>query len=408
VIGLDINPLAVSVARAELLIAFKRRTGELPNYPPHVYHADTIAMLAGFGSQRIAPKYFDIIRGAETYLASRFFRTGPAGREVARLPPSTLLASLSWVERAIFESIKLAERRKGNLKQVLHEKLVSEASGSPIEDAFRGLVEESDFALKLSNLVAGHGDGVWAPVLMSAFVPLVLENFRPHLIVYRGLIRPFSFDNPLPVLLSAEGEKELKEFLQEVLAVNEHSLPHEDSDKLEKLILEVKQPKLSPLNRTEWYTVYRCQRTFTACVVGPTTFPSEDLLFDSHVSGIVCKSEKQAYYYAAVLNWLAFKVVDAKRTFIRDQFAKPLDAIVHLGLSWNEVDKREERSYLLAGHEAEYNLLQDEKTQKSGGNPQESNTNSGVPRTHTRNRWIGGSEEAGNRLELRFGERKEI
>jgi hypothetical protein len=583
VIGLDINPLAVSVARAELLIAFRGRTGRLPDRPPHVYHADTIAMLAGPYIRGGFTEYFDIVRSMYDYLCAAFFRTGQAGREIAQLSPSGLLASLSRIERALFESIRLAEKSGGS-EGALRSELEGRSGGGemgPIEAAFDGLVRESSFVPELSELVRAHGDGVWAPVLLSAFVPAVLENFRPHIIVtnppwvplteyradymktirervlnickrrfrgkaeqtamgsdlsiylllrcmelaregvgfvmsreqtyyhaspmragilltyavlaekgesvklmdvdadafehgvypalviakkgkkrvelwrllleqtpskssklgevspkevrvnqsyeeylervlsweapkrmedllevekvipkgeyimglmggekkkgkegyaglvlegfeegpwgvklrlrnlskdlrvsasslskygikvyrlaYRGLINPFSAGS-YPVLLSTKGEEELKGFLREALSLNEQSLPQQDLKKIEGLIEEVRQPKPNPLREEKWYVIYRCQRAFTASAVKP-----QNLLLDSHSSAIQCKSQEQAHYYAAILNYLAFKVVEAGRAFIRDQFAKPLEAVVRLGLSWKDVSKNKRR-----------------------------------------------------------------
>ena len=46
-----------------------------------------------------------------------------------------------------------------------------------------------------------------------------------------------------------------------------------------------------------------------------------------------------AYYYAAILNYLAYTVLRSGRTFNRDQYARPLLAIYIAGLSWNNMDE---------------------------------------------------------------------
>ncbi|MEM4775988.1 MAG: hypothetical protein QXZ55_02190, partial [Pyrobaculum sp.] len=56
-----------------------------------------------------------------------------------------------------------------------------------------------------------------------------------------------------------------------------------------------------------------------------------------HIGYIVCSSDEQAYYYAAVLNYLAYKVMEYGRTFIRHQSVRPLIAIITAGLSWKNV-----------------------------------------------------------------------
>ncbi len=46
---------------------------------------------------------------------------------------------------------------------------------------------------------------------------------------------------------------------------------------------------------------------------------------------------EQAHYYAAVLNYLAYKAVQLGRPFTHHQLARPVYAILIAGLSWNEV-----------------------------------------------------------------------
>jgi len=76
-VGFDVNPLAVTVARAELVLAYRRASGKEPENPPHVYHADTFAMW--FGGHRtpaveleeLAKKawdYFDILKDSNVVL----------------------------------------------------------------------------------------------------------------------------------------------------------------------------------------------------------------------------------------------------------------------------------------------------------------------------------------------------
>lgn len=153
-------------------------------------------------------------------------------------------------------------------------------------------------------------------------------------VIYVGEIYPFYVRRLYQVLLSSRGDEGLRGFLMEVERYNSHKLRRDDINKLRRLIEEVKQGGV-PRTFTpgKFYVVYRADRAFTASAVKS----GERYVLDSHASAIECKSEEQAHYYAAVLNYLVYKVKDGGRVFNHHQFAKPLQAIILLGLSWKDV-----------------------------------------------------------------------
>jgi len=55
------------------------------------------------------------------------------------------------------------------------------------------------------------------------------------------------------------------------------------------------------------------------------------------VGYLKCEFEDIAYYYATILNYLAYKVVEFKRVFNRTQYAKPLLATHFASLSWRDM-----------------------------------------------------------------------
>lgn len=150
---------------------------------------------------------------------------------------------------------------------------------------------------------------------------------------YRGLVNPFKCGT-LEVLLSARGENQLKRFLREMIEINREVMTMQDIERLEKLIRELRA-SVDQLKEGSSYVVYRRNRAFTACV-------PEDLKMATSsdvISYMECKSPEQAHYYTAVLNYLAYKVVEHGRSFIRDQFARPAVAIAVAGLSWRDVQE---------------------------------------------------------------------
>lgn len=148
---------------------------------------------------------------------------------------------------------------------------------------------------------------------------------------YRGLINPFNC-RTYDVLLSAKGDKELRGFLEALVEINQGVITNKDQDYLKTLIKELKT-SIDMFNQRYHYVVYRCQRIFTACV--PTDLKMA--ISESHVAYLECNDPEQAYYYAAALNYLAYKVIESERSFIRDQFARPAIAITVAGLSWKTV-----------------------------------------------------------------------
>jgi len=159
--------------------------------------------------------------------------------------------------------------------------------------------------------------------------------------IYVGEINPFRLRRTLPILLSERGEELLRKFLDNVVKTHSRKLSSEDVKKILGLAEEVAQPsKIETLNASEWYAIYRRSRAFVAFAYKPS---KGDIVVYDDASYLEAPSEDKAYYYAAVLNYLAYKVVEECRSFIRHQFARPLLAIYVAGLSWSDVDEATRR-----------------------------------------------------------------
>lgn len=156
--------------------------------------------------------------------------------------------------------------------------------------------------------------------------------------VYGGQINPFKLRGTYDVLLSNKYEQHLKLFLQEVIELNKNIVPHKETvERVERLRNEVRQPgSIATLNTAKYYVVYRCDRAFTALAYKPMT---DNVIVHSNAAYAECKYEELAYYYAALLNYLAYKVIQSERAFIRHQWARPLLSIYMAGLAWRDVDE---------------------------------------------------------------------
>jgi hypothetical protein len=154
--------------------------------------------------------------------------------------------------------------------------------------------------------------------------------------IYVSEINPFKIIGYLDIILSRHGEGALREFLEETLKLNERYISKEDREKIKKLVNELKQPStITTLDADKYYVVYRRIRAFTASVFKPS---SDNFIVKTEVCYVECDKEPTAYYYAATLNYLAFKVIEAKRSFVRNLLARPMLAIYIAGLSWNNID----------------------------------------------------------------------
>jgi len=171
-------------------------------------------------------------------------------------------------------------------------------------------------------------------------VPLdLMERYGVSIykMVYEGEINPFRLNKYINILLSRRGEQSLKQFLKDALDLNSCKISENTQKNVEGLINELKQPdSIKTLNPNKYYVVYRRHRAFTACVIKPE---EDNILVESHVSYVECDNEDMAYYYSAMLNYLAFKVIELKRGFNRSHSARLLLAVLIAGLSWNDLDE---------------------------------------------------------------------
>jgi len=157
-------------------------------------------------------------------------------------------------------------------------------------------------------------------------------------LIYEGEIFPFFLNRVHNILLSSEGKEKTKEFLRRYIV---EKLPGEDREKVETLIGEFRQPnKLRILAKDKYYVIYRCDRNFVSYVLTPkklkeiTNNFTYNAIVESHCSFISSKNEQKAYYYSAVLNYLAYKVTEKRGAFERHQFLRPLIAILRAELEW--------------------------------------------------------------------------
>jgi len=168
-----------------------------------------------------------------------------------------------------------------------------------------------------------------------------LEILEGHLrkysfkLIYRGCIHPFYLGCVPTIILSKFGKADLKKFLNNLVRTNMHNISKDDERSIRELIEEIQIPdKLGVLDPNKHYVAYRCNRTFSAISIKPD---SDNYVIESHVSYLVCNDETTSLYYSGVLNYLAFKAIKMGRAFIRDQFIRPLHALITAKLDFSSM-----------------------------------------------------------------------
>jgi|GEM_PF-452991 len=153
--------------------------------------------------------------------------------------------------------------------------------------------------------------------------------------VDRPLIYPFSLIRILKALYSPE-KSEIQEFLED-LSQEADGISRK---KINETTQKVKIPPKPTVNELESLVVYRCMRSFVAAVISSKELEKvviqAPLILTDHVSYLKTQSTEIAYYYAAVLNYMAHKIQKLKLGFVRDQFARPIMALMNAGLEWKD------------------------------------------------------------------------
>lgn len=184
VVGFDVNPLAVAIARAELILAYLRRKGVMPEAPPHVYHTDTFA--AWFGGEAVGvPEVEELFSSARSYLALLVnFNIVRLGKALEALNAfSEIESCLTKALRYAYQECKLD--RPCLTKRIDHylSEFLKNAS-TQLAKLFLKHARKNGLAGKLAQIITRYGgNSVWGLVLTSIYVPLVLPRLKVDIVV---------------------------------------------------------------------------------------------------------------------------------------------------------------------------------------------------------------------------------
>jgi len=183
VVGFDVNPLAVAVARAELIMAYWRRTRKEPENPPHIYHIDTFAIWFGEGSILI-PGLNEVASKARSFLQT-LINFG-----FVNLGGTRILVLLRDIEKSLTLAIRFAYRKCGLRTDCLEKMIVTyleeQLKGYQHDfiQSFLDHFKKSSASGTIAKLIVNHGgNDVWGTVFISIYASILMTKFRPDVII---------------------------------------------------------------------------------------------------------------------------------------------------------------------------------------------------------------------------------
>ena len=200
IVGFDINPLAISLARAELILAYSKYESTIPR--TLIFHTDTLATM--FQGDSALALHGQILTAEDVYptklvelnyiqntlngmISSAKFDQ-PSSRYANG---SANLIDILKIERALGEifrdvvSLKKSEYQD-RLKVLLTYNLDQDRFGNQqIGAIFKRLLTERriDFIGYLNKLLTKYGDGVWAATIASILAPVAISFAKSDIIL---------------------------------------------------------------------------------------------------------------------------------------------------------------------------------------------------------------------------------
>ena len=176
VVGFDINPLATSIARAELMIAYQSEGGRGP-LTPLVFNSDLMTAALTIGDRKREPiSFVEELRPIEEKLLSKM---GPLDLQVKSVEISDLLA-LEAVLCDVFGLARASEDVKDTLRREINR--IPCRPGSLMEVLVR-VLRQDEIVNVLAELIREYGDSVWATAITSLFAPYAIYRVGADMVM---------------------------------------------------------------------------------------------------------------------------------------------------------------------------------------------------------------------------------
>jgi len=180
VVGLDILPLAATIARAELIIAYRRATGKTPPGSPLVFWGDFLSYEIGLGAEvvrelsRILNRLTIIIWG-ETWL-----------NKLDKHSMLLFLARLEYrMEQILRELIESGAGVSEAIASIMNKRTLR--SADPIDDLVNSLLmkalQDSEIIQEIANLINRYGNAIWVIPIVSDLFVRFLTRVNPDIVL---------------------------------------------------------------------------------------------------------------------------------------------------------------------------------------------------------------------------------
>jgi len=184
VIGLDILPLATTIARVELMIAYKRATGEIPLGTPLIFWGDFLANEIGLGAE-IIDELKNILNGLTVYMWGLSELSKLKKHELviflARLELllTQILKGLTYTFTSPEEVFKVINETINRLKAIEPIDVVDKAATSLIIK----ILSDEKLVLEILKLITRYGNEIWAIPIVSDLFVKYLSKIKPDIVL---------------------------------------------------------------------------------------------------------------------------------------------------------------------------------------------------------------------------------
>ena len=419
IIGIDINPVAVEIAKAELLLAYYYLTGKTPRKIPvyvddfllsdvkaevvvtnppwltinalpkerkeyvkrvvkdlklpkgAIWKGDISAIFldkilsilpkggkvgivlpawqsySGFSTSHGAGKLLTYkvmekwkVEGEIIYLGDVFKHGVPASLVILRKGDRFDVRCKSWKGKVIDDNLTFEEYIK-NVVDYFKERAKLNGvrgihlEGNIISPTFNGGPTETTRKNVIPLTFTMNSDVEISPMGFSRSV--TVQDLKFYWYIPLKVIYPFSVVRVFKILTEETLKTAYREWEELTTTLSVLKMP--------------KRPTITCHDLTN-LVVYRNQRSFVSAVITKETLEemckySNGLFLDHHVVYLEVDDLNVAYYYSAVLNYMVYKVKEFELGVMnRDQFGRPLKALVEARLEWRGEDWQKEVSLL--------------------------------------------------------------
>jgi hypothetical protein len=177
IIGLDILPLAVAIARAELMIAYYRVTEKKPPGAPLVFWGDFLSNMIGLETELILELKY-IIDALTSIIWSI--------DELNNLNKHELMMFLTRLENRLADIFRKISRNRAYIKEIKNE-IYSIKPIDPINKAVRivimRMLENNYLVGEILRLIQRYGNEIWAIPIVSYIFIKFLGKIKPEIVL---------------------------------------------------------------------------------------------------------------------------------------------------------------------------------------------------------------------------------